>query len=76
MILETGKGSWRDGVNVRDSDRDNTSRGKHLRDDLRDDRYSVLTNELLSCDLTGFSTELGVICAFSYAKETKEIMFL
>ena len=37
-----GKSSWRDGVNTRDSDRDNTSRGKHLRDDLRDDSIGSL----------------------------------
>jgi len=29
-----GKGNWRDGANVRDSDRDPASRGKHSRDDL------------------------------------------
>jgi len=28
-------------VNVRDSERDGLSRGKHSREDVRDDRYSV-----------------------------------
>ena len=38
----SSKGSWRDGVNTRGSDRGNTSRGKHLRDDLRDDSIGSL----------------------------------
>ena len=36
-----GKGNWRDGGNVRDSDRESVPRGKHSRDDLRDERYSA-----------------------------------
>ena len=35
---DTGKGNWRDGSSIRESDRDSMSRGKHSRDDLRDER--------------------------------------
>ena len=45
----TGKGSWREGSNMRDSDRDGTSRGKHSRDDLRDERC---TSSFTVCSLT------------------------
>ena len=48
----SGKGSWRDGVNTRDSDRDNTSRGKHLRDDFRDDSIGSLHRGRGRKDLT------------------------
>jgi len=42
-------------VNMRDSDRDNTSRGKHLRDDLRDDSIGSLRRGRGGKDLTASS---------------------
>jgi len=51
----SGKGSWRDGVNTRGSDRDNTFRRKHLRDDFRDDSIGSLRRGRGGKDLTASS---------------------
>ena len=53
--MESGKGSWREGANVRDSDRDGVSRGKHPRDDVRDERYNVRSDDVL------FSSSMAVL---------------
>ena len=48
----SAKGRWRDGVNTRGSDRNNTSRGNHLRDDFSDDSIGSIRRDHGRKDLT------------------------